>query len=269
VKRWPKLKYPLKQRRPLSNNNSQSSRSTKNAPLLGPCDDKPPDWKSDRQTIIPIDDDDDEEDKKPTEPVKQKRQRFTPFVRRCSDMSVLKGMSGYAKQANSAGILAMEQRRVFLCGVLVFIVYLLVVSALFTQMTEWDFWTAFYFLFNSVALIGFGDVFPSQPRIILVNMFFIVTGVVLFSMCYFILQEEIRVKAFEASRKARMSICKYSQSLMLHTRPWSRRNSPNFDESSTGTNFDRLRKRRQSAPAIDSSIDRAAGSQRRKSSVPR
>lgn len=39
-----------------------------------------------------------------------------------------------------------------------------------------------------IALLGFGDVFPSEPRIILVNMFFIVMGVVLFSMCYFILQ---------------------------------------------------------------------------------
>ena len=68
-------------------------------------------------------------------------------------------------------------------------------------MTGWDYFTAFYFLFNSVALIGFGDVFPKKPRVILVNMFFIVLGVVLFSMCYFILQEEIRVKAFEASRK--------------------------------------------------------------------
>lgn len=48
----------------------------------------------------------------------------------------------------------MEQRQVFLSGVFVFIVYLLLVSLLFTQMTDWDFWTAFYFLFNSVALIG-------------------------------------------------------------------------------------------------------------------
>lgn len=42
----------------------------------------------------------------------------------------------------------------FICGVLVFILYLLTVSGLFTIMTEWDYFTAFYFLFNSVALIG-------------------------------------------------------------------------------------------------------------------
>lgn len=43
-------------------------------------------------------------------------------------------------------------------------------------------------------LAGFGDIFPAEPKIILVNTFFIVMGVVLFSMCYFILQEEIREK---------------------------------------------------------------------------
>ncbi|VDK27356.1 unnamed protein product [Gongylonema pulchrum] len=87
-----------------------------------------------------------------------------------------------------------EQRRVFIAGVVIFIAYLLAISGVFTLMTDWDYFTAFYFLFNSVALIGFGDVFPSEPRIILVNTLFIVLGVVLFSMCYFILQEEIREK---------------------------------------------------------------------------
>lgn len=101
-------------------------------------------------------------------------------------------------------------------------------------------------------LSGFGDVFPSEPRVILFNMIFIITGVVLFSMCYFILQEEIREKAFEASRKARMSISKYSQSLLNTKNPWSRRNSPAFDRSpvSEGSTFERLKKRRQSAPAV-------------------
>lgn len=144
----------------------------------------------------------------------------------------------------------LEQRRVFLCGVIMFIVYLFTVSTIFSLMTGWDWFTAFYFLFNSVALIGFGDVFPKQPRVILANMVFIVVGVVLFSMCYFILQEQIRVRAYEASRRARTSIAKYSQSLMLHTRPWSRRNSPAFDTRTFENHFDRLRKRRQSAPAI-------------------
>lgn len=72
------------------------------------------------------------------------------------------------------------------------------------------------------------------------------------------LLEEIRIKAFEASRKARMSISKYSNALMLHSKvPWSRRNSPAFNggpsEANGDTNFDRHRKRRQSAPVI--SID--------------
>ncbi|VDK51266.1 unnamed protein product [Anisakis simplex] len=151
-----------------------------------------------------------------------------------------------------------EQRRVFIAGVAVFIVYLLAISGVFTMMTDWDYFTAFYFLFNSVALIGFGDIFPAEPKIILVNTLFIVMGVILFSMCYFILQEEIRVKAFEASRRARMSICKYSHTIMQHTKnPWSRRNSPAFDSGSSpepNSAFDKLRKRRQSAPAVSLTV---------------
>uniref|UniRef100_A0A0N5AV14 Ion_trans_2 domain-containing protein n=1 Tax=Syphacia muris TaxID=451379 RepID=A0A0N5AV14_9BILA len=99
---------------------------------------------------------------------------------------------------------------------------------------------------------GFGDVFPKEPWIVLLHSPLIVMGVVLFSMCYFILQEEIREKAFEASRKARMSISKYSHTLMTRN-PWSRRNSPAFDsagQSPEPSAFERQRKRRQSAPNV-------------------
>ncbi|CAD5221152.1 unnamed protein product [Bursaphelenchus xylophilus] len=152
-----------------------------------------------------------------------------------------------------------DQRRVFVASVLVFVIYLLLASYIYSVMAQWDYFTSFYFTFSSVALIGFGDVYPSDPRIILANMVFIVIGVVLFSMCYFILQEEIRVKAFEASRRARMSISKYSHSLMLHKPPWSRRNSPAFDQNSSNSSskkFQQNRKRRQSAPAITVQMDR-------------
>ncbi|MFH4980573.1 hypothetical protein AB6A40_007282 [Gnathostoma spinigerum] len=80
-------------------------------------------------------------------------------------------------------------------------------------------------------------------------------GVVLFSMCYFILQEEIREKAFEASRRARMSISKYSHSIIHHSRgAWSRRPSPIFNATNSkhgneSDTFEKLRKRRMSAPA--------------------
>ncbi|CAD5214784.1 unnamed protein product [Bursaphelenchus okinawaensis] len=152
-----------------------------------------------------------------------------------------------------------DQRRVFVASVLVFVIYLLLASYIYSVMAQWDYFTSFYFTFSSVALIGFGDVYPNDPRIILANMVFIVIGVVLFSMCYFILQEEIRATAFEASRRARMSISKYSHSLMLHKPPWSRRNSPAFDQNSSNSSskkFQQNRKRRQSAPAITVQMDR-------------
>ncbi|KAE9415067.1 hypothetical protein Angca_004336, partial [Angiostrongylus cantonensis] len=168
------------------------------------------------------------------------RPKKARFVRKCSATSMLGQKS-----------LSDEQRRVFIAGVLFFILYILLSSFFFSVSTEFDYFTSVYFLFNSVALIGFGDVFPRDPRTILVNAVFIVFGVVLFSMCYFILQEEIRNKAFEASRKARISISKYSHTILQHASrgAWSRRNSPLLDPNSESA-FDRLRKRRQSAPVL-------------------
>ena len=48
-----------------------------------------------------------------------------------------------------------------------------------------------------------------------------------------------------------MSISKYSHSLVAHAKsPWSRRNSPLYDSDAPDSAFDRLKKRRQSAPAV-------------------
>ncbi|GMT35268.1 hypothetical protein PFISCL1PPCAC_26565, partial [Pristionchus fissidentatus] len=153
-----------------------------------------------------------------------------------------------------------ERRKVFAAGCFTLIVYVLGASCIVHLTTEFDYITSVYFLFNSVALIGFGDVFPSRPTMILIHAPFMLFGVILFSMCYFIMQEEIRDRTFEASRRARISISKYGQSIINQARsPWSRRNSPLFDNNSdnggtTGgpspSSFERMRKRRQSAPAI-------------------
>lgn len=67
--------------------------------------------------------------------------------------SILRKMSSTSVQSmGMAGTVL--QRRIFIAGVSVFIVYLLAVSAIFCVMADWDFFTSFYFLFNSVALIG-------------------------------------------------------------------------------------------------------------------
>ncbi|PAV83644.1 hypothetical protein WR25_21668 [Diploscapter pachys] len=149
-----------------------------------------------------------------------------------------------------------EQRRVFAAGVIVLIVYLFLCSFVLTLTTEFDYFTSLYFIFNSIALIGFGDVFPREPTVVLYNAIFIIIGVVLFSMCYFILQEEIRYKASEASRKARKSISKYSHAVLQQARgQWSRRNSPLLDANLENISaFERLKKRRQSAPAVSLAV---------------
>ena len=122
-----------------------------------------------------------------------------------------------------------EQRKVFVWAVVFFIIYLIGCSALFWWMEpDWDLWTSFYFLFTSVALVGFGDVFPTEPSVVLINFAFIVLGIVLFGMCYFILQEEIREKAFQASRRVRNSIFKRASFRAPH-----RKRSMSFDSPKT------------------------------------
>lgn len=102
-------------------------------------------------------------------------------------------------------------------------------------------------------------------------MFFIILGVVLFSMCYFILQEEISVKAFKASNKAQMSIIKCSYSikhykknskirrnlLLSDSLTYSDINQERLKRMNTFSNnslnkntFNKLKKRRQSALAV-------------------
>lgn len=94
----------------------------------------------------------------------------------------------------------------FAVGVLVF--YLVVVCAFLVAVVrgQWSFFQAFYFLFQSISLIGFGDEFPDDPNIVLINITFIIIGIILLSMCFFILQEWIRGKTYRLSTQVRRSV---------------------------------------------------------------
>lgn len=74
-------------------------------------------------------------------------------------------------------------------------------------------------------LAGFGDVFPKDPAVVMINCAFIVLGIVLFGMCYFILQEEIREKADRASRHARKSLKRYCDNVVQSHRRWTKQGS--------------------------------------------
>ncbi len=154
-----------------------------------------------------------------------------------------------------------EQRRVFLWAVVFFLIYLICVSGLFCLLEKrWNFFDSFYFLFTSVSLVGFGDVFPKDPNNVLINFLFIVLGIVLFGMCYFILQEEIREKAFQASRRVRNSIYKHQQrykkrlSSVCATTMNGKTESPN----STSPNTKKIKDRRRSLPNTKGNSNSAA-----------
>lgn len=95
---------------------------------------------------------------------------------------------------------------IFTSAVIFLILYFLMVSTMFTLIEDWNFFNSFYFVFQSISLIGFGDVFPDHPNTVLFTIIFIIVGISLLSMCFFILQEWIREKTSRLSNRFRYSV---------------------------------------------------------------
>uniref|UniRef100_A0A915IZF7 Potassium channel domain-containing protein n=1 Tax=Romanomermis culicivorax TaxID=13658 RepID=A0A915IZF7_ROMCU len=114
---------------------------------------------------------------------------------------------------------------IFVCAVLFLIFYFLLVSIIFCLLENWDPFQSFWFLFQSISLIGFGDIFPSNPSTVLFTITFIIIGISLLSMCFFILQEFIRENTNKLSRRVRYSVRNWRpmRSLSAHYqgRHWS------------------------------------------------
>lgn len=106
---------------------------------------------------------------------------------------------------------------IFTCAVIFLILYFLMVSTLFSLIEPWNYFDSFYFVFQSIALIGFGDVFPEHPSTVLFTIIFIIVGISLLSMCFFILQEWIREKTSRLSKRFRYSVRHWRESVHFPT----------------------------------------------------
>ncbi|VDP03378.1 unnamed protein product [Soboliphyme baturini] len=114
--------------------------------------------------------------------------------------------SPVANKKNKERNSSREMALIFACAVGLQILYFVGVSIVFARMERWEFSKSFYFLFQSIALIGLGDVFPHKPVCLLINVAFIMLGIVLLSMCFFILQQKIRKKTSDWSRRMHHSM---------------------------------------------------------------
>uniref|UniRef100_A0A914XLJ1 Potassium channel domain-containing protein n=1 Tax=Plectus sambesii TaxID=2011161 RepID=A0A914XLJ1_9BILA len=87
---------------------------------------------------------------------------------------------------------------------LLFILYFLIVSAVVQALEfgdKWSYIDALHFVFASVALIGFGDLYPTDNIVFLcVELPLICLGTILIAMAYYFMQEEIRTIPVRAQR---------------------------------------------------------------------
>lgn len=95
---------------------------------------------------------------------------------------------------------------IFTYAISFLMLYFVLASMIFTALEDWPLFTSFWFLFQSISLIGFGDIFPSKPSTVLFTIIFIIIGISLLSMCFFILQEWIREHTNKLSRRVRYSV---------------------------------------------------------------
>lgn len=100
-----------------------------------------------------------------------------------------------------------------LIGTVLTVIYLCVLAGILLALDVegWSYFDYFYFIFQTITLIGFGDLYPQGSYLVLEFSLLILGAILLISMCFFIMQETIieqahqatwRVKQFVGSAKA-------------------------------------------------------------------
>ena len=81
--------------------------------------------------------------------------------------------------------------------------YLLIGTVLFAEWEGWDYLDSVYFCVTSLTKIGFGDLVPGlkdgeesdhESVKLVVNFVYILLGMAIVAMCYYLLKEEVNVK---------------------------------------------------------------------------
>ena len=76
-------------------------------------------------------------------------------------------------------------------ALIMLMLYLLLGAVLFWIWEEWTLFEAFYFVFISMSTIGFGDLIPDHPKIMISTFIYLIFGLALTSMCINVIQEKL------------------------------------------------------------------------------
>ncbi|XP_014241371.1 potassium channel subfamily K member 18-like [Cimex lectularius] len=82
-----------------------------------------------------------------------------------------------------------------------FVLYMLIGATLFYMWEEWTFFESFYFVFVSMATIGFGDFVPENQVYTMALVIYLIFGLALTSMCINVVQEKISDTFTQATAK--------------------------------------------------------------------
>ncbi|XP_052227302.1 TWiK family of potassium channels protein 18-like isoform X2 [Dreissena polymorpha] len=83
----------------------------------------------------------------------------------------------------------------------ILVVYIMLGAIMYTLWEEWTFIEAFYFVFVSLATIGFGDIFPAHQKFFIISSVYMFVGLSLVSMCINVAIEFFNVAAVRAKAK--------------------------------------------------------------------
>lgn len=84
-----------------------------------------------------------------------------------------------------------EDAAMFCFALFILLVELCLAAAFYSTLQGWKYWHSFYFAFQSVSLIGFGDIYAEleDPSFIMWHLAITTVGIILLAMCLFVLRD--------------------------------------------------------------------------------
>ena len=103
-------------------------------------------------------------------------------------------------------------------------IYLLLGTIMFAEWEGWNYMDSIYFCVTSLTKIGFGDLVPGTSDHdstmhevkLVINFVYILLGMAIVAMCYYLLKEEVTVKLTQFEDKMKDKIWVFKQKVSMN-----------------------------------------------------